>query len=379
MNIKFLFPIDGDVLTPDDGELITEELYGERLWIPVRLRIGGIVGGEDVKVTVNERLATRVQNPGIDEVDTACDAIYEVKVPLDGVRTTLDARAFGASATVAVFRFKEAYRKYRLAIDDIVWAMRELAERSDHISSMFEVPFFALFRDLHGEYGTKVHMNIYYTDETRNFTLKQVPDKFRDEFEKNADWFKFTFHARHDDPPHIYRHAPYSELLHDYWQVQNEILRFAGPNVNTNVNGLHFAETTLEGARALRSVGIKCLVGYYITDKNRCPSVAYYLNREQNAHCAGRDFWVDTREDIIFSKDKMVLDAFKLEDIPKRLDYMRDNLPHEMGTLNFVTHEQYFYSHYQNYQPDYRQKIFAAADWATKNGYTPCFLDDVLC
>ena len=59
MNIKFLFPIDGDVLTPDDGELITEPLYGERLWIPVRLRIGGIAGQMDIPVTVNEHRQVR--------------------------------------------------------------------------------------------------------------------------------------------------------------------------------------------------------------------------------------------------------------------------------------------------------------------------------
>ena len=376
MNIKFLFPIDGDVLTPDDGELITEPLYGERLWIPVRLRIGGIAGSMDIPVTVNGRPAVRVTNPDKDEVDTACDAVYEVKVPLDGVRTTLDARAFGAGEVIRVFRFREAYRKYRLAIDDIVWSMMELTERADEIRSIFEVPFFSLFRDLHGEFGTKIHMNLYYTDETSRFNLSMVPEKFRDEFRSNSEWLKFTFHARANDPNHIYQHAPYSELLHDYHQVTNEILRFAGPEVNTNVNGLHFAETTLEGARALRSVGIRCLVGYYVT-ANGCPSIAYYLNREQNAHCFDRDFWVDTAEDIIFSKDKMVIDQFGLHEIEDRLDYLKNERPHEAGTMNFVTHEQYFYPRYRYYQEDYRQKIFTAVGWAVRNGYDPCFLDDV--
>jgi len=376
MNIKFLFPIDGDVLTPDDGELITEPLYGERLWIPVRIRVGGIAGSMDIPVTVNERPAVRVKNPSRDEIDTACDAVYEVKVPLDGIRTTLDARAFGVGEVIRVYRFREAYRKYRLAIDDIVWSMMELTDRADEISSIFEVPFFGLFRDLHSEYGTKIHMNLYYTDETGKFNLTMVPEKFRDEFIENSGWLKFTFHARANDPNHIYQHAPYSEILHDYHQVTNEIIRFAGTEVNTDVNGLHFAETTLEGARALRSVGIRCLVGYYVTE-NGCPSIAYYLNREQNAHCFGRDFWVDNTEDIIFSKDKMVIDQYKLNEISPRLDYLKNECPHEAGTMNFVTHEQYFYPRYRYYQKDYRQKIFTAVGWATRNGYTPCFLDEV--
>lgn len=379
MKIEFLFPIDGDVLTPDDGQLITEALYGERLWIPVRLRLCGVVNQQDVEVTVNEYRATRVRDPKPEELDTLCDQIYQAYVPLDGVRTTLDAKAVGAGAAIRVYRFKDAYRKYRLAMDDIVWTMRELAHRADDISSIFQVPFFGMLRDLNSEFGTKIHGNLYYWDETREFDLTQVPDKFRDEFEKNSDWLKFTFHARADLPNHIYRHAPYSELLHDYHLVTNEILRFAGPKVNTDVNGLHFAETTLEGARALRTVGIRCLVGYYITDEaTGCPAIAYYLNRKQSEHCAQRDFWVDNAEDIVFSKDKMVIDTFALEEIEPFLDDRKQNHPHDAGTMNFVTHEQYFYPHFSGYQENFREKIYTAIGWAAKNGYEPCFLDDVI-
>ena len=56
MEIKFLFPIDGDVLTPDDGQLITEPLYGERLWIPVRLRVSGIINQQDVPDYLGQEL-----------------------------------------------------------------------------------------------------------------------------------------------------------------------------------------------------------------------------------------------------------------------------------------------------------------------------------
>ena len=379
MQIEFLFPIDGDVLNPDDGQLITESLYGERLWIPVRLRVSGIINQQDVEVTVNEYKAIKVANPDPEELQTLCDGIYQVMVPLDGVRTTLDAKAMGAGAVIRVYRFKDAYRKFRFAMDDMVWTMRELAQRANEIDTIFQVPFLGMLRDLNKEYGAKIHGNLYYWDETKKFDLTQVPDKFRDEFEKNSDWLKFTFHARANDPDHIYRHAPYSELLHDYHLVTNEILRFAGPGVNTNVNGLHWAETTLEGARALRTVGIRCLVGYYISDEETgCPAVAYYMNRSQRDHCAQRDFWVDNAEDIVFSKDKMVIDNFAVEEIEPFLDDLKQNHPHIAGTMNFVTHEQYFYPHSSCYQHDFRQKIFTAVGWAVKNGYEPCFLDDVI-
>ena len=368
MEMKFLFPIDGDVLTPDDGAVEQDPLYGDRIHFVAR-----IAADTGLRVTLNEREAREVE-PGI----------YEADGYTDGVRTTLDAYAFQSDspaghAVIRIFRFKEAYRKYRLAIDDIVWSMEALAKNADTMKSIFEVPFFGLFRDLHSEFGTKTHMNIYFRNADATFTLKQVPDKFKEEFIANSDWFKFTFHARANDPAHIYQRAPYSELLHDYHQVTNEILRFAGPEVNTDVNGLHYAETTLEGARALRSVGIRVLLGYYKFDADGNPSIAFYLDKPQTAHAAVRDFWVDTKEDIVFSKDKMVIDQYALEDIVPRLDFLKNERPHESGTMNFVTHKQYYYPHYSHYQPQYRDKIFTCARWATENGYTPCFLDDVLC
>lgn len=357
--MKFLFPIDGDVLTPDDGLVVTDPLFGERIRFIARL-----AAAPGRTVTVNERPA-RETAPGI----------YEAESYTDGVRTTLEAVCGEERVSIAVFRFREAYGKVRLAIDDIIWSMRELAERAQFLSSIFEVPFFALFRELHEAYGSKVQMNLYYRDEG-TFTLTRVPEKFKEEFVRNSDWLKFTFHAVANLPDHIYRESPYSEVLRDYHLVTNEILRFAGPEVNTDVNGLHFAETTLGGARALRSVGIRCLVGYFIFDEKGDPAIAYYLDRDRTAHCAGRDFWVDTAEDIIFSKDKCVIDTFRLEKLLPHLDTLKHERPHEAGTMNFVTHEQYFYPFYERYQPDWKQKIFTCMDWAARNGYTPAFLDD---
>ena len=365
-NAEFLFPIDGDVLMPDDGRLVNDSLS---VFVRVKAPHGS-------RVTVNGNEATflcHLEN-GSSE--------YGMELCVDRYRNTLVAKAEKNDATleeaICVYRFKNAYKKYRLAIDDIIWSIRELAEMKDVYSSIFDCPFFAIFKRLHDDFGTCVHMNIYFTD-GEGFDLTMMPDCYKDEFKANSHWLKLTFHAYANHPDRIYRYAPYSELYRDYHLVTNEILRFAGPEtVNTSANGLHWAETTVEGARALKDCGINCLVGYYIFDKNGDPHVAYYLNKEQTIHCHGRDFWVDNKEGIIFSKDKMVIDSFKLEDICPRLDHLKNERPHETGIMNFVTHEQYFYKDYHNYQPDYEEKIRTACAWARDNGYTPCFISDVI-
>jgi len=363
--IRFLFPLDGDVLTPPDGEMCGELLK-------IRARLSAPVGSA---VTVND-----------EPCECVADGEYEITLTPDSYRNALTARAEKdgevLESVIYVYRFKKAYKKYRLAIDDIIWSMRDLAVNKDVYKSLFDCPFFALFKRLNDDYGTCVHMNIYYTDVYDTFgdgfDLTMVPDKYRDEFIANSHWLKLTFHA-YDDTEHIYREAPYSTVFNDFCKVTKELIRIAGePTVRTSANGLHYGETNVYGARALRACGVNCLVGYFKLDKNGVPIVSYYLDPEHTTHCFDRDFWVDNKEGIIFSKDKMVIDQFALDKINDRLDYLKVERPTEMGTLNFVTHEQYFYPHYKAYQPEYEQKIRTAVKWATDNGYEPCFIDTVI-
>lgn len=368
-SIRFLFPIDGDVLTPADGEVRDGVLH-------IRARLEAPKGST---VTVNDE-------PCEYAGDSEQGALYEITLTPEAYRNALTAKATKGGETVEnviyVYRFKKAYKKYRLAIDDIIWSMRDLAVNKDVYASLFDCPFFALFKRLHDDFGTCVHMNIYYTDIYNTFgdcfDLTMVPDKYRDEFIANSGWLKLTFHA-HNDTAHIYREAPYSTVYRDFCLTTKELVRICGAEtVRTSANGLHYGETNVEGARALRACGVNCLVGYFKLDKQGVPIVSYYLNPEQTTHCFDRDFWVDNKEGIIFSKDKMVIDQQKQECIDERLDYMLAERATEMGTLNFVTHEQYFYPHYSHYQPEYEQKIRTAVKWAADHGYEPCFIDTVI-
>ena len=45
--------------------------------------------------------------------------------------------------------------------------------------------------------------------------------------------------------------------------------------------------------------------------------------------------------------------------------------------IGWGTHEQYFYPHYFNYEPDYRERIFRAVDWCHRHGYRPATLTEV--
>ncbi len=348
--MEFIFPLDGDVLTPADAP------------------------NGKITVILRAKPKTEICLNGIPCRREGELAIAELPLPRE--KTILTARQGREEISITVYRFPKADRKLRLAIDDIIRCLREIALQEP--DSLFDHPFLALFRDLHRAFGAKTHLNIYYTD-GNGFDLSQFPDRYRSEWEEAADYLRLTFHARADKPNRIYRQAPYEEVFQDFKQVTQHIIRFAGDKIwRTRANGLHFAETTREGARAMRDQGADLLVGYFIFDQKGKPAVSYYLDKEQTRHLAHRDFWVDTREKILFSRDKLVLDQTPLEEIAPTLDRLLAENPEGMGTLNLVTHEQYFYPDYKHYRPDYGERIRTALKWALDHGFTPAFPDEYL-
>ena len=122
-------------------------------------------------------------------------------------------------------------------------------------------------------------------------------------------------------------------------------------------------------------MGFRCIDGYFQFDENGETYVSYYLNKEQTAHAATRDFWVDNSEDIIFVKDDIVINEVELKDIDSYMQALTDGENHCFHYL--LIHEQYFYPHYFNYEPDYRERVFAAVDFCHRNGYRPATLTSV--
>ena len=89
-----------------------------------------------------------------------------------------------------------------------------------------------------------------------------------------------------------------------------------------------------------------------------------------------RDFWVDTREDIIFVKDDIVIDTVPLAEIPAFMESISNAQNHCFHYV--LVHEQYFYEDYERYEPDYRERVFAAVDWCHRHGYRPVTMTSII-
>lgn len=343
--LRILEPIDGTILNRHDGSEILVKGVCRR----------------GAAVRVNGR-----QTP-------VRDGRFEARLPLTQRETRVTAEAAGGLRDeVKVFWDRKSFPRYRVSTDDNIWFFRDIARNADRYSSIFDNPYLAMWKYFHDKYGAKVHHNIYY--ETDGFNLSQMPDKYRQEWRRNASWMRLSFHARANEPDRPYLHSSAGRIREDYRQVVSEIERFAGKEVLHPVTTVHWGETTLAAAKALRAEGIRTLVGYFEAPAD-VPRVSYYLRLDQLRHMLARDYWIDTRQDIRFVRHDIVINTIPLEKIDAHLDRVASD-PHQAEVMELMIHEQYFYPDYVAYERDYRQRVERAIQWVTHRGYKPVFYED---
>lgn len=108
-------------------------------------------------------------------------------------------------------------------MDDNVRFLKELT-RTD-ANTLFDHPYLQVFQRLHEKLGVKVQLNLFYED--KDFDLSEMTDKYRIEWQKNADWIKLSFHSKLENV-NPYANVGFDEVNADCAAVHKEILRFAG-------------------------------------------------------------------------------------------------------------------------------------------------------
>ncbi len=349
--IKFLSPTDGDMLTGYDGKISDGSLMiSVKISAPsdMRLKINGI---------------TAISSGGSITAD----------IPLKEYKNRIEAQdsVSGQKKIITVYWLKHAENRYRLSLDDNIFFLKDINENSAVYKSIFENPYLGFLKQVHDTFGTRIHLNLYY--QTDGFNLSQMTGKFKNEWKENAAWLRLSFHALQNDPDRPYLNAGYDQVKNDCIKVKEQIRRFAGEELMDSVTTLHWGTASVDGCRALRDEGYTALAGYFNAEGP--DTVSYYLNDEKRLHVNNRFLWKDESEGIIFSRLALVINTVRLEEIVPWLDALRSN-NHKPAYIDLMIHEQYFYSFYKDYQPDYRQKVMTAVRWAADNSYKPAFLSE---
>lgn len=353
-SFQIISPFDGDMLTGADGVL-----KGDCLLVKVNLS-----ASPESDIKINGRKVIPEGNFFTSEV---------ILKDYDNSIEVVD-RSSGYKETIRVYWLKNIEGKYRFSLDDNILFLKDINNNSDKYLSIFDNPYLGFLKQVHDQFGTKIHLNIYYR--TEGFNLAQMTDKYKQEWMENAGWLRLSFHALQNDPDRPYINAGYDQVKHDCEMVKEQIRRFAGEEAMGPVTTLHWGAATIDGCRALRDSGYTALAGYFVVEEGEEP-VSYYLDDEKKLNLNKRIAWRDNLEGIIFSRINIVINNHELDRIVPYLDSIRKN-PHKSAYMDVMIHEQYFYPDYKDYQPDFREKVLTTIRWVTDNGYQPAFLSECL-
>lgn len=177
----------------------------------------------------------------------------------------------------------------QISLDDVKGAFKYLAANPE-TGSIFDTVAFGYLRELHQRYGTEFTLFCMY--KSKEFSLQQVSDKWRTEFQKNQDWLHFGFHAL--DENSNYEKAEAKQIEKDYRITMGEVKRITGAASFTDTIRLHGFAGSREVCRTLKALGIKC---FLTADDERC---SYYLDKVENERVRQEGMYWEETEELLF-------------------------------------------------------------------------------
>jgi len=366
--MTFDFPIDGAVLNPRQGVLT-----GGELRIEVR---GRCDAPAQTPVLVNGTMARR----------QGSQFVAEVLLPPGQSAIHAVAGANGGEAAVRVVFHRDSFPRYRIAIDDNIFFLRDIAAQQP--ASLFDHFYLRGLRDLHQRYGTKFVLNLFFEDSRGGFTLDRFPARYRGEFADHADWLRLAFHARQEFPDRPYQDAPPEVLAADYDLVASEILRFAGEDAYSPTTVIHWAMVRPDAWKVLAERGSRLLSGTFVRsgggnytgdghpfggepgtgdyDVNNC------MDQDRSAWMSRNDLLLDFGSGLLFSKVEMFCNCTPPSLAASVLAPLLAD-PATSEVMDIITHEQYFWPEYKDYRPDHFARCEAAIKFCTEHGFQPVF------
>jgi len=266
---------------------------------------------------------------------------------------------------------RHSFPRYRFSIDDNSFFLRDVAQKK--YESLFDCFYLKMLRDLHTKYGARFVLNIYYTTGD-DFDLPQFPDRYKGEWEKNADWLKLAFHAWANEPARPYQYASAGKLIADLDKVAEQIRRFAGELTYSPPTVIHWGMVQPAALKPLFKRGVRVLSGYF-RQSNGIWDVNYLLDDDRSEYLSRHDALMDFDSGIVFSRVDIICNNTAIEQIVPTLEPLAKD-PNCAEVMDLFTHEQYFWPFYSNYVPDHAQRLDAAIRWVTERGYKPVFFHE---
>lgn len=255
-------------------------------------------------------------------------------------------------------------KEFCFTVDDNIWFLRDLTRGT--YGSIFDHPYLATYKRLHEIYGVKVQLNLFFW--TEGFALSEMTDKYRKEWEDNADWLKLSFHSLKETKV-TYANSSYQETYSEVSAVHRSIERFAGEKTLAKTTTVHFCLGSEGAVKALRDCGMRGLLGLFGTQEDPCTSYCLDEDLSKIVRAGG----VAYRDGMAFAPIDVILNLYSPEENIRRLEQLKDR-----EKVHIMIHEQYFYPYYCAYQPNFAEKIESAVAYLLKQGYQSKFFEEML-
>ncbi|MBR6524067.1 MAG: hypothetical protein IKT39_05630 [Clostridia bacterium] len=306
-------------------------------------------------------------------------------------------------------------KRFFFFIDDVIWLFRDLTRQRP--SKLFDNPFLKILKNAHERYDLKVQLNLFYSTDyyygMDEFTLADMTDCYKAEFEAASDWLKLSFHSKEEFPDYPHVNSSYEDIYKLFNDIKNEIFRFAGEKSFGWGIIPHWLPVSLDGCRALKDSGAKIVavtVGKrmdYTGDasclpyghagrllQNRKPETMLFTRDTkdtaiESSICGYNHFEDPTLEqndrDLNYITDeKTGLNFKKLDDNFDlnlfNVGELKEELEKRSGyeLMCIGNHEQYFHKDYFAYQPEYEEKIYLMAKTLKDAGRECIFIEDLV-
>ena len=306
-------------------------------------------------------------------------------------------------------------KRAQFFIDDVLWVFRDLTREKPE--SLFDNEYMAMLKRAHDEYGIKVQLNVFYRTSfwygDDEFSLADMTDRYKKEWEENSDWLKMGFHSKEEWPDYPYVNADYKLVNDNFNLIKNEVVRFAGENSFARSVVPHWAPISREGVMALRDNGIKVTYATYgIKEEfsgnqadlpyghsfrlihNKKPETGVYKKFTRDlAVATALCSYNHVPEDVYMSKMGK-FETIKDEELGMcyttaaqavlnliPLEILEEELSKFTGQeyLSVGNHEQYYYSDYYAYQKDYAEKIYTMGRVLKDAGFEFVFAEELPC
>ena len=306
-------------------------------------------------------------------------------------------------------------KKCYFFVDDVIWCLRDIARQKS--KSIFDQHFLKALKKAHDMYGLKVQLNLFYRTDfyygMDEFTLAEMPDTYKKEWEENSDWLRFGFHSLQEFPDYPFVNADYDDVKKVLDLIMGEVKRFAGEKSFAKAVLTHWLPISKEGCQAIKDSGIN-LVYASTGDKseytgdpsvlpyghaqrllnNRKPETGLFIRGDggkaiDNSICAYNhlpdeienvmtyNFGMHKDEETgLFFKRFGNLPALNLLDLAETEPLFKNVTDKEY--IGYGTHEQYSYPEYFAYQSDSEEKLLTSAKVLYDAGYEYFFIEELV-